>query len=478
MMPSDILFYPLIPEILLTVLAVGVLVLDLFLEEYKKSLLGYVSVAGLICILIVIPFTLNDTPFFGAMIISDNFSAFFDVIFILAAIITILLSTEYLSKNGIQRGEFYYLVLFATLGMMVMAGSYDLISMYVSLELMALSVYILVAFRENNKLSIEAALKYFILGAFSSAILLYGITFIYGFTGSTNLNAIALYMTDTSFQPIYLLGVFLIIVGFCFKVAAFPFHVWTPDAYEGAPTPVTAFMSVAPKAAAFAVFLRVFIVAFPDLQPFWSEILWVISILTMLFGSVVAIAQKNIIRMLAYSSIAHVGTILIGLLVFNTMGLAGVLYYLLVYAFMNLGAFSVIIFCIGKNRKGEFIKDYKGLAGIHPVITFLLALFFLSLAGVPPTGGFVAKFYILAAAIDEGYYILATVGVVSTAISLFFYVRVIFYMYMREPETDKKLSISMHGKLILGLLALGVIILGVYPAPFINFALNSIKGLL
>ncbi len=477
-MPSDIIFYPLIPEILLTVLAVGVFVLDLFLEEYKKSLLGYVSVAGLICILIVIPFTLNDTPFFGAMIISDNFSAFFDVIFILAAIITILLSTEYLDKMGVQRGEFYYLVLFATLGMMVMAGSYDLISLYVSLELMALSVYILVAFRKDNKLSIEAALKYFILGAFSSAILLYGITFIYGFTGSTNLNAISSYMNDTSFQPIYLLGVFFIIVGFCFKVAAFPFHVWTPDAYEGAPTPVTAFMSVAPKAAAFAVFLRVFIVSFPDLQPFWSEILWVISILTMLFGSVVAIAQKNIIRMLAYSSIAHVGTILIGLLVFNTMGLAGVLYYLLVYAFMNLGAFAVIIFCIEKDRKGEFIKDYRGLTGIHPAITFLLALFFLSLAGVPPTGGFIAKFYILAAAIDSGYYILAAVGVIATAISLFFYARVIFYMYMREPETNKKLSISIHGKLILGLLALGTIILGVYPSPFINFALNSIKGLL
>ena len=316
------------------------------------------------------------------------------------------------------------------------------------------------------------------LGAFSSAVLLYGIAFVYGYTGSTNLNDIAAYIKGNPVQLGSILGIVMILVGFAFKIAAVPFHVWTPDAYEGAPTPVTAFMSVGPKAAAFAVFLRVFIMAFHDIQPVWSDILWAISVLTMLFGSVVAISQRNIIRMLAYSSIAHSGTILIGLLVFNRLGLAGALYYLLVYALMNLGAFAVVILYIERERKGEFIGDYRGLAGVHPAIAFLLTLFLLSLAGIPPTGGFIAKFYVFAAAIDGGYYILASVGVLSAVISLFFYVRVIFYMYLREPEGNRNISIATSVKMLLALLSIGIIILGIYPSPFIHLALNSIKGLL
>ncbi len=476
-MPVDVNLYPVLPEMLLTILAVVVLLLDLF-SGCRKAVLGDVSVIGLIFILILTPFTITNEPVFGSMIIADRFAVFFDVIFIISAIATILVAKGYLDRMGIHRGEFYYLLLFATLGMVVMAGAYDLINLYLGLELMAISVYILVAFRRDSELSTEAALKYFVLGAFSSAVLLYGIAFVYGYTGSTNLNDIAAYIKGNPVQLGSILGIVMILVGFAFKIAAVPFHVWTPDAYEGAPTPVTAFMSVGPKAAAFAVFLRVFVVAFHDIQPVWSSILWAISVLTMLFGSVVAVSQRNIIRMLAYSSIAHSGTILIGLLVFNRLGLAGALYYLLVYALMNLGAFAVVILYIERERKGEFIGDYRGLAGVHPAIAFLLTLFLLSLAGIPPTGGFIAKFYVFAAAIDGGYYVLASVGVLSAVISLFFYVRVIFYMYLREPEGNRNISIATPVKMLLALLSIGIIILGIYPSPFIHLALNSIKGLL
>jgi len=476
MMPIDINLYPVIPEILLTILAISVLMIDLFVSRSNKSLLGYISVVGLIVILIVSPFTMDSAPTFSSMIVSDGFSTFFDFLLLLAAIITIIISTKYLDRMQIHRGEYYALILFATLGMMIMAGALDLITMYVGLELMALTVYILVAYRRNNALSMEAALKYFILGALSSAILLYGITFIYGYTGSTNYSAIATFMKGASSEPIAMVGVLLIIVGFCFKVAMFPFHSWSPDAYEGAATPVTAFMSVAPKAAAFAIFLKVFTIAFGDVQPVWSKLLWILSLLTMIFGSVLAVSQKNIVRMLAYSSIAHSGILAIGLLTFSVASLADILYYLMVYTFMNLGAFAIVVSCIGKNRKGEFIADYKGLGASRPWIAILFALFLFSLAGIPPTGGFLAKFYIFAEAIKSGYYVLAGIGIATTAISLFIYARIVFYMYMKEEKVEHQVSLTAPGGVVLGLMGIITIVLGVYPAPFMNFALTSIKA--
>lgn len=475
MIHIDINLYPIIPEILLTILAIGVLMIDLLVKKSDKFVLAGISVIGLIIIIIVSPITMDPTPIFSGMLASGGYSTFFDVLFLLSAIISIIISTKYLDNMNMHRGEYYALILFATLGMMLMAGALDLVAMYVGLELMALTIYILVAFRRNNQLSIEAALKYFILGAFSSAILLYGISFVYGYTGNTNYAAIASFMKGASSEPIALAGLLLIIVGFSFKVALFPFHSWTPDAYEGAATPVTAFMSVAPKAAAFAIFVKVFIIAFGDLQPVWSQVLWVLSLLSMIFGSVLSVIQKNIIRMLAYSSIAHTGILIIGLLTFSVASLADILYYLMVYTFMNLGAFAIVVFCIGKNRKGEYIDDYKGLGASSPLLAFLFALFLFSLAGIPPTGGFLAKFYIFAHAIEGGYYVLATIGIATTAISLFIYLKIVFYMFLTEKRVEDKVSVNIPGGVVLGLMGLATIILGLYPAPFMNFALNSIK---
>lgn len=470
-----------LPELSLTALAMIILVLDLFLRKENKNVLGYLSVIGLLITLPVAFMTATPAPSFGGMVIADSFSAFFNVIFIISAILTVFISMDYLKKVGIQRGEYYYIILFATVGMMVMASANDLVNLYVGLELMALSFYVLVAIRVESTRSVEGALKYFVLGAFSSGVLLYGISFVYGSAGATNLTEIAAQIGHTD-NPYLIAGVVFIIVGFCFKIAAFPFHLWAPDVYEGAPTPVAALLSVGSKAAAFAAFLRVFIVALPTVQPQYSNMLWILSAATMVFGSVVAISQKNIIRMLAYSSIAHAGIIMIGLMVYSGNGAAGVMYYLLVYVFMNMGAFTVATLLIRSGGKGEDISDYKGLSSNRPLLAFLMALFLLSLAGIPPTGGFAAKFFVLAAAVDAHYYWLAAIAVVSTAISLFFYAKVIFYMYMKDPEEDgDEESLPVSGlayNLVLLVTAAGTVFLGIYPTPFLDMAVKAVKPLL
>lgn len=474
----NINFASVLPQVLLTGLALSILVLDLFLGKRSKAALGYITIIGLLIILPVAFVTVSPEASFGMMVTADSFSAFFNVIFIIAALFAVLISMDYLKKVGAGSGEYYYIILFATLGMMIMASAADLINLYVGLELMALSFYVLVAFRVDERRSVEGALKYFVLGALSSGILLYGISFVYGFSGTTNLAQIARHaVTGSGGDPFLSLAIALIAIGFCFKIAAFPFHMWAPDAYEGAPTPVTAFLSVGSKAAAFAVFLRVFITAFSGVRPQWSGLLWTLSVATMIFGSVVAISQKNIVRMLAYSSIAHAGIIMIGLLTYNAIGASGVMYYLLVYAFMNMGAFTVVALFIRDGGAGEAISDYKGLAASRPGVAFLMSLFLFSLAGIPPTGGFTAKFFILASAISAHYYWLAAIGVLATAISLFFYAKVIFYMYMKEPD-DFQQPLPAAGfayNIALFAAAAGTLILGIYPTPFIDMAMEAIK---
>ncbi|CAB1060008.1 NADH-ubiquinone oxidoreductase chain N (EC [Olavius sp. associated proteobacterium Delta 1] len=468
------------PEILLTGLALAILVLDLFLSKKNKFILGYLSVAGLLALLPIVLVSIDAKPSFGGTVIADRYAAFFNIIFIVAGILTTLISLDYLKKENIHRGEYYYIILLAILGMMVMASSYDLINIYVGLELMALSFYILVAQRYKDKRSVEGALKYFILGALSSGILLYGLSFAFGFGGTTSLKAIAQHAAGSQARsPFLLLAMILITGGFAFKVALFPFHLWAPDAYEGAPTPITALLSVGSKAAAFAVFLRIFIVALPEFQPEWSKLLWLLSAATMLFGAVVAIAQKNIIRMMAYSSIAHAGIILIGMLISNQTGVSGMLYYLLVYTFMNIGVFTVVTLVVKSNGEGENLSDFSGLGARQPFLAFFMALYLLALAGVPPTAGFTAKFFILAAAIEAEYYWLATIGVVSTAIALFFYAKVIFYMYLKEPEGSLEMTATgLVGKIVLLVAAAGTVIPGIYPAPFMEMAVKAINPLL
>lgn len=476
----NISFTSVLPEILLTGLASIVLITDFFLSHRNKFVLGYLSIAGLVMLLPVAAMNVAPAPSFGGTVTSDAYAAFFNVIFIIAGILTLAVSIDYLKKGSVHRGEYYYLVLFAILGMMVLASANDLLNFFVGLELMALSFYILVALGAGRTLAVEAALKYFILGALSSGILLYGISCAYGFGGTTNLMEIARQAVQAPERnPFLLLAIVLITAGFAFKVALFPFHLWAPDAYQGAPVPVAALLSVGSKAAAFAVFLRIFLVALPSAQLRWSELLWLLSVGTMIFGSVVAISQKSIIRMMAYSSIAHAGIIVIGLLVRNRIGIAGILYYLMVYTFMNMGVFTVITMLLKKDRSGENLHDFKGLAAHHPACAFLMALYLLALAGVPPTGGFTAKFFILAAAVDAGYYWLAAIGVVATAIALFFYAKVIYYMYMKAPEgnfMDSRPGIA--SRMVLFVTAAGTIIPGVYPAPFVEMALKAIKPFL
>jgi NADH-quinone oxidoreductase subunit N len=475
----NISFTAVMPEMLLAGLAAIVLVADFFLGHRGKVVLGYLSVAGLVMLLPITAMSVAPAPSFGGSVTADAYAVFFKVIFIIAGILTLAVSSDYLKKSSVHRGEYYYLVLFAILGMMVLASANDLLNFYVGLELMALSFYILVALGAGRTMAVEGALKYFILGALSSGILLYGIACAYGFAGSTNLMEIARQAIQAPAQhPFLLLAIVLIVAGFAFKVALFPFHLWAPDAYQGAPVPVAALLSVGSKAAAFAVFLRIFAVALPASQPRWSELLWLLSVGTMIFGSVVAISQKSIIRMMAYSSIAHAGIIVIGLLVRTRIGMAGILYYLMVYTFMNMGVFTVITLLLKKDRSGENLPDFKGLAARHPVCAFLMALYLLALAGVPPTGGFTAKFFILAAAVEAGYYWLAAIGVIATAIALFFYTKVIYYMYMKAPEgTFMDSRPGTASRLVLLVTAAGTIIPGVYPAPFMEWALKAIEPL-
>ena len=468
------------PEILLTGLALLLLVLDFFLRDRSKMMLGYLGILGLLAILPVVVMSEQPAASFGGTVTADGFSVFFKVIFVLAGVLTLAVSTSYVQQAESVKGEYTVIILFATLGMMVMASASDLMSIYVGLELMALSFYILVALGRDATRSMEGALKYFVLGAFSSGIFLYGMSFAYGFSGTTNLEGIARQAAGgADADPFLILSLVLIAVGFAFKVALFPFHLWAPDAYQGAPTPIAALLSVGSKAAAFAVFMRLFLVAFPEFQPQWSKLMWLLSAVTMIFGSVVAITQKNVIRMLAYSSIAHAGMIVIGLLVFNRTGVSGVLYYLLVYLFMNIGAFSVAALLVKSEGGGLSIGDCKGLAVRHPITSFFMALFLLALAGVPPTGGFTAKFFILASAVNAGYYWLAVLGVAATAVALFFYARVIYYMYMKEPDGQPvNVRNGAAGKWVLFITAAGTLIPGLYPAPFMDFATRAIEPLM
>jgi NADH-quinone oxidoreductase subunit N len=364
---------------------------------------------------------------------------------------------------------------------MFMASATDLIIVFLGLETFSISIYVLAGFFRTQPKSIESSLKYFLLGSFSAGFLLYGIALIYGATGTTNIKGIYefLHRTPTLSNPLLLVGMGLLIVGFGFKVASVPFHMWTPDVYEGAPTSITAFMSVGPKAAGFAAFLRVFLYAFSSLQADWVWILWVLAVLTMTLGNVVAIAQKNIKRMLAYSSIAHAGYILVALVAADELGTASVLYYILAYAFMNLGAFGVIILYGKRGEENINLSDYSGLASKYPLLAAVMALFMFSLAGIPPTAGFVGKFYIFSAAVKAGYLGLAIIGVLNSALSVYFYLRVTVMMYMRNPEkewTGLNPSPAMVVALIIA--AFGTLQIGITPSHYLNLAKQSILALM
>ncbi len=470
------------PEVILSAVAMLILMLDFIAPRGKRDWLGYLSVLGVLLTLMVVIRQWGATrSAFSGQYISDPFALFFKVVFLVSSALILLMSIGYLRGEGIDKGEFYSLILFATFGMMLMASAVDLLILYIGLETMSIPIYILAGFLKRERRSNEAALKYLLMGGFSSAVILYGIVMLYGLTGATGLKEIASKLTAGAgmlSNPALILAMVMLAAGFGFKIAAVPFHMYIPDVYEGAPTPVTALLSAASEIAGLAILLRVFLVAIPGLQVRWTLLFYVLSLLTMTVGNVVAIAQSNIKRMLAYSSIAHIGYLLIGLVAGPERGISATLLYTLVYALMTLGAFAmVILLCVGE-VKGERIDDFTGLAQRSPMAAAAMLIFLLSLAGVPPTAGFVGKLYLFGAAIERGYVWLAVIAVVNSAISLFYYMKVTMAMYMRDvPPAGLALSPSRPLRVALFVAVVGTLAIGVYPGPFLDLARASVVGL-
>ncbi|MCE5193969.1 MAG: NADH-quinone oxidoreductase subunit N [Nitrospiraceae bacterium] len=459
---------PILSEMLMTCLALVVLLLEVFVK--RKETIGFIGIIGAVFAAYFLAG--SGGKLFNGMFISDGYSIFFKVIFILNVIVSILMSVRYVKIENINHGEYYGLMLFSTIGMMLMASAGDLMVLYLGVELMALSVYVLTGFIKHDIKSNEASIKYFLLGVFASAFLLYGIAMIYGTAGTTDINGIANYIEKNNIagNPVLILAMIFFVIAFSFKIAAVPFHMWAPDAYEGAPTSVTAFMSVGPKAAGFAVIGRVFFIAFSSLKVEWTAVLIPIAILTMAAGNILALSQTNIKRMLAYSSIAHAGYILLGIVSGTADGISSVLFYLLVYAFMNLGAFAVVVMLRSEGFKGDNIRDYEGLAKTHPVAAALMLVFMFSLTGIPPAAGFMAKFYIFISAVNAGYTWLVIIAVIFSVVSAYFYLRIVMLMYMRDPIEIQKISLSPALGFALMITAAAVIIIGIFPSYFINLA--------
>jgi NADH-quinone oxidoreductase subunit N len=456
------------------------MVIDLFVPADKKHITAWLTLVGLVGAFIqtALLWDYNTgsavnmgvfTPEGGTpMLLADNYSHFLNATFLLTGFLTVLISVNYLDKAGINRGEYYMLMLFSIGGMMLMGMANDLILVFLALELLSIPLYILSGFARPRLDSEESAMKYFLLGSFSSGFLVFGIALIYGATGSTALPAVLDGLDAGS--RLGLAGVALLLVGFAFKVAAVPFHMWTPDVYEGAPTAVTAFMSVGAKVGGFAAMIRVFLMALPDVGDAWVPAVAVIAALTMILGNVVALAQQNIKRMLAYSSIAHAGYILIAVAagVNSDDGVGAALFYMLAYLFTNLGAFAIVIAVERQDGQGVMLDDYKGLARRHPWLALALAYFMLSLTGVPPTGGFSAKFFVFRAALDADLVWLAVVGAVTSVISGYFYLRVVYLAYMFEGEGEVTARRPLQTAVALTVAA--TLLLGFLPGPLFEMA--------
>lgn len=465
---------PILPVLIVVGWGMVLMVIDLFVPADKKHITAWLSLVGLVGAFIqtVLLWGYSSgvfTPQGGTpMLLADNYSHFLNATFLITGFITVLISVNYLDKAGINRGEYYMLMLFSIGGMMLMGMANDLILVFLALELLSIPLYILSGFARPRLDSEESAMKYFLLGSFSSGFLVFGIALIYGATGSTALPAVLDGLSVTS--QLGLAGVALLLVGFAFKVAAVPFHMWTPDVYEGAPTAVTAFMSVGAKVGGFAAMMRVFLVALPELGDTWVPAVAVIAALTMFLGNTIALAQQNIKRMLAYSSIAHAGYILIAVAasVNSDEGVGAALFYMLAYLFTNLGAFAIVIAVERQNGQGVMLDDYKGLARRNPWLALALAYFMLSLTGVPPTGGFSAKFFVFRAALDADLVWLAVVGAVTSVISGYFYLRVVYLAYMFDGEGEVTTRRPLQAAVALTVAA--TLILGFLPGPLFEMA--------
>ncbi|MBA3271280.1 MAG: NADH-quinone oxidoreductase subunit N [Acidobacteria bacterium] len=470
-------FDAVIPVICLAMAGLAIMLAESFRLKNESMPLGGLAIIGLLGAGTASIFLWDRNATSFGVVTADNFALFVNLVLVVVGIFTVWFSSQTVHRDKIPAGEFYTLMLFSMVGMMLMVQATDLLLMFLALETMSIAVYVMTGIRRDQAQSTEAAFKYFLLGAFASSFFLYGIAFIYGISGSTSLDRVGSVIAAQSMSgnPMILLAVGLLIVGFGFKVAAVPFHMWSPDAYEGAPAVVTGFMSTGVKAAAVAAFARVFLTALEPMIAEWAPVLWAIAAATMIVGTVVGVAQTSLKRMLAYSSIAHGGYLLVGLVAGNDVGKAAILFYLAAYALTNLGAFGVIALLGTRERANDDLRDYAGLWYSHPALATLMTICLLSLGGFPPTAGFIAKWYVFSAAVGSGYYWLAIIGVLSSVVSVFFYLRVVVMMYMSErdarPVPAPITTIAMTG---LALTVFGILYLGILPTRLIDAAQASV----
>ena len=459
------------PEIFLTVWLCVVLAIDFSIKNIDHENLAYLSVGGIIATLVNLiwfDYVGVHGSLFKDMFVLDGVAIFFKIIVLLATALVLLSSIDYVKTFRFFRGEYYFLVMMSALGMMFMASAQDLLSVFVTLEFSTFGFYVLVAYLREDARSSEAGLKFFILGVFAAGLLVYGISLVYGETGTLVFSE----MANAPGSYGLAIGFIMIFAALGFKIGSVPFHSWIPDTYQGAPTPVTAFLSIAPKGAALAILIRMFYVGLAAFKPMWVLLFVVASIMSMTYGNIVAIAQKNIKRLLAYSGIAQIGNVMIGLAAGTKRGSDAILFYLLTYLFANLGAFAVVI-GVSNLIKSDEIEDYNGLNRRSPFLAAAMLLFLLSLAGVPPLAGFIGKLYIFVAAIEEELYTLLIVGLINIVISLYYYLTVVKKMYINEPTDSAPLTVSAPLKATICISVVGTLLLGVYPKPFIDWAASA-----
>lgn len=474
-------FSPLIPEAMIIISAVIFLLGGVFANDKRADrmflFLCVLALASVLAMTAFVPLPEKKQLFFSGMFVLDKFSQVIKLILVLGALLSLVISDSWLVRGDNQRFEYLVLVLFSLLGMMLMVSANDLLSLYVGLELSSLPLYVLASFSRDTLKSTEAGVKYFVLGALASGMLLFGASLVYGFAGSTNFDALARLFATSVISKGVVFGMVLIIVALCFKVSAAPFHMWTPDVYEGAPTPVTAYFAVAPKVAAIALFVRLLIQPFFHLFHDWQQVIVFVSVLSMLVGAFGALTQSNIKRLLAYSSIGHVGYALMGLAAGSIDGVSGIIIYLALYVVMSIGAFACILMMQKDGKLCENISDLTGLARARPGMALALAIFMFSMAGIPPLAGFFAKMYVFLAAVHAGLIMVAIIGVLSSVVACFYYLKVVKVMYFDDAtsQLDKAAPIVLNAAM--ALCAVVITLFFVYPTPLVNIAHNAAGAL-
>ena len=467
-----------VPMLCVTAAAIAAMVAEAFRSPGERMPIGPLGAIGLLGAALASALLWDHNASSFDVVQADNFGLFITWVLIIVGLLSLAFSAPTIEREHLPGGEYYALMLFALAGMMLMATAVDLLVIFLALEVLSIAVYVLTGIRRESPIATEAAFKYFLLGAFSSAFFLYGIAFTYGLTGSTRLDRVGSLMAAQALTPapMQLLALGLLLVGFAFKVSAVPFHMWTPDAYEGAPPAVTGFMSTGVKAAAFAAFARVFLSAFEPLKAEWGPAVWAIAAATMIVGTMAGVTQSSVKRMLAYSSIAHGGYLLVALLAGNDVGKGALLFYLLAYAVSNIGAFGVIVLLDNADRPNDRVRDYAGLWQDHPVLAALMTVFLLSLGGFPPLAGFIGKWYVFSAAVKAGYVWLAVIGVLTSVVAVFFYLRIVVMMYMTpENQPARFPPVPRIAGLALAISAVLVFYLGILPTRVLDWAAASIS---